>query len=174
MKTVYRSSMKRDGDLKTREEQNYINEIFRMIGIYQKYLKEYAGKESFREFYVELYDRNNEEFHFVNKGIQFIYPMLEQEGIHISKHNLRRLGRTFRGVPVVMSIYIDRVIEVCLNYIFSQNVLTETYMTCLYIDTDVAGKILFQYVLLLRLANRYQVPNIFGPLRDNLDNIEWR
>lgn len=174
MKTIYRSSTKKDEDLLRYNGQNHINELFRMIGMYQKYLGEYEGKESFREFYVELYGRNNEEFHFVNKGIQFIYPMLEQEGIHISKHNIRRLGRTFRGVPVVMSIYIDRIIEVCLNYIFSQNVLTETYMTCLYIDTDVAGKILFQYVLLLRLANRYQVPYIFGPLRDNLENIEWR
>lgn len=36
MKTVYRSSIKRDEDLKNREEQNYINKMFRMIGIYQK------------------------------------------------------------------------------------------------------------------------------------------
>lgn len=99
--------------------------------------------------------------------------MLEQEGIHISKHNIRRLGRTFKGVPVVMSIYIDRVIEVCLEYIFSQDVLTETYMNCLYIDIDVAGKLLFQYDLLIRLARRYPGANIFGALRNNLNNIKW-
>lgn len=174
MKIVYRSSTKKDEDLLTYSGQNHINELFRMIGMYQKYIGEYTGTASFIQFYLAVYGENEQEFHFVNKGIQLIYPLLAREGINISKHNMRRLGRTFFGSPVVTTIYIDKIIEVCLNYIFSEIVLREAYLQSLYTDNSVACKLRFQFEFLSRLAERYQPPNAFIPLKKRLDSIEWR
>lgn len=174
MKTVYRSSAKEDGDLLRYSGQNHINELFRMIGMYQKYLEEYVGDGSFREFYLVLHGRNEEEFHFVNKGIQMIYPLLKGEGVDISKHNMRRFGRTFFGSPIVTTIYMDKIVEVCLKYISSETVLRETYLQSLCTDISVADKLRFQYEFLTKLAVRYQAPNIFTLLEERLDNIEWR
>lgn len=45
MRIVYRSSTKKDEDLFTYSGQNHINELFRMIGMYQKYIGEYIGRK---------------------------------------------------------------------------------------------------------------------------------
>lgn len=174
MKTIYRSSIKKDEDLLIYSGQNYINELFRMIGMYQKYIGEFTGTESFNEFYLAIYGRNALEFHFVSKGIQFIHPLLEREGIDISKHNMRRFGRTYFGVPVVTTIYADRIIAICLKYIFCEPTLKETYLKSLYTDISVVGKLCFQYEFISKLATRYQAPNIFTLLEKQLDSIEWR
>lgn len=174
MKTVYRSTTKEDEDLLRYNGQNHINELFRMIGIYQKYLGEYAVTESFNDYYLAIHGQNEQEFHFANKGIQFIYPLLKKEGIDISKHNMRRFGRTYFGSPVVTTIYADEIIEVCLNYILSDTVLRETYLQSLYAEIPISDKLIFQYEFLTRLAVRYQAPNIFITIEGCLDNIEWR
>lgn len=173
MKTVYRSSTKKDEDLLRYNGQNHINELFRMIGMYQKYIGEFAGTESFNEFYLAIYGKNEKEFHFANKGIQFIYPLLEREGVDISKRNMRRFGRTYFGSPVVTTIYADKIIEVCLDYILSETVLRETYLQSLCADISISDKLLFQYEFLTRLA-AHENPREFVLLIERLNIIAWR
>lgn len=148
MKDVIKSGM-HDLDLLRTSEENYIRYIYEYIGIYQKYIAECDYKEVIFEKYYEEH-RNITEYHFVNKGVQFLGEMLEKADVPISNRNLRRLGRTYKGFPVILSVYADKVIETALNYIRKDDLLIKTYVNKVFMSGNAKDKLNFQYELLCR------------------------
>ena len=94
MKDVIKSGI-HDLDLLRASAENYIRYIYEYIGIYQKYIVECDYKDiNFEKYYEE--HRNITEYHFVNKGVQFLGEMLECRYLTGTFAGLARLTRAFR------------------------------------------------------------------------------
>lgn len=171
MKDVIKSGI-HDLDLLRASAENYIRYMYEYIGIYQKYIDECDYKEdNFEKYYEE--HRNITEYHFVNKGVQFLGEMLEKAEVPISNRNLRRLGKTYKGFPVILSVYADKVIETALNYIRNDDMLMETYINKVLMSGGAKDKLDFQYELLCRRVGKKWTYKPYQDLKHNIDNIKW-
>lgn len=168
MRTI--KSTKGDIDLLRLSALNYMNEIYEMIGIYQEYLQIGNINEEFLSYY-ETYVGTT-EYHYVNKGTFLISGLLQQNNKKESRRNIRRLGRTYKGFPVVLSTKADIIIITALEYISSMDALKEVYLRKLH-NGNVDNPLDFQYELLLRYARRRQIENKLTPLKQRVEEVEW-
>lgn len=171
MRNVIKSTWHCDNLLRI-SAQNYINNLFEFLGIYQKYLKEKDIELDFSKYYEDKI--NTTEYHFVNKGVQFVGMILEENNINVSHRNLKRLGRTYFGFPVILTIYADKVLNVVLNYIFKNKLLKDTYIDKVYCDGNSTVKLDFQYTLLNKVYLNKNGCKLYANLKSNIDHMIWR
>ena len=91
----------------------------------------------------------------------------------ISNRNLRRLGKTYKGFPVILSLYADKVIETALNYIRNDDMLMVTYINKVFMYGGAKDKLDFQYELLCRRLEKDWTYKPYEDLKHNIDNINW-
>lgn len=152
---------------------NAMYQMFEMIGIYEKYISENTDLD-FNE-YFRMY-QGTTQFHFRNKGIQFVYNNYDGE-LLCSKHDMRRFSRTYAGIPVVFSYFADQIILATLNIINRYDELSKVYNDELNINgADVLrAYILFQSDTLDVFINNFDSfkKYRYNELRNVLNNIRW-
>ena len=100
--------------------------------------------------------------------------ILEENNINVSHRNLKRLGRTYFGFPVILTIYADKVLNVVLNYIFKNKLLKDTYIDKVYCDGNSTVKLDFQYTLLNKVYLNKNGCKLYANLKSNIDHMIWR
>lgn len=163
-------STREDIDLISLSQSNYVYMIYEMIGIYQEYLQIGNIKDDFSVYYTNHVGTT--EYHHINKGTQLISRLLQENNQKESRRNIHRLGRTYKGFPVVLSRKVDKIILVAIEYINSMLPLKEVYIKNLY-NGNVDEHLKFQYELLVRYAHQRAKRGKKTPLKDCIDQIDW-
>lgn len=171
MRTVIWSRKYNDDDLLRTGARNFMNNLYEFLGIYQEYLKDDADGREFEEYYRDY--RDTTEYHFVNKGVQFTSDLLMNKEIEVSNRNIKRLGRTYEGFPVALSIYADKVIESILEYIDNDEMLKEVYLHQVVWSDNSEQNLTFQYQLLERVVVRTERGFPYVRLMDNINAVRW-
>lgn len=152
---------------------NAMHHMFEMIGIYDEYISK-NEKLDFKEYFRKYQGKT--QFHFRNKGIQFVYDNYDGD-LLCSKHDMRRFSRTYTGVPVVFSYFANQIILATLNIINRYKELSTVYNNELNINgPDVLNAyILFQSDTLDVYINNHTSfkRDKYNQLRNVLNNIRW-
>lgn len=171
MKTEIWSRKYVDDDLMRIGATNFMNNLYEFLGIYQKYLMDDAAGREFEKYYRDY--RNITEYHFVNKGVQFVRGLLKNKEIEVSNRNIKRLGRTYKGFPVVLTMYADEVITSILEYIDDNEMLKAVYLHQVVWSNNSEQNLTFQYKLLRRTVRGSEPKAPCARLMDNINAVKW-
>lgn len=171
MKTVIKSRKYADDDLLRIDAKNFMNNLYEFLGIYQKYLRDDTDRRNFEEYYKD--HCNTTEYHFVNKGVQFVSGLLMKKEIEVSNRNIKRLGRTYKGFPVILSMYADEVITNILEYIDDNEMLKVVYLQQVVWSDNSEQNLTFQYELLERIVLKNERAAPYVKLMNNIEAVRW-
>lgn len=166
-----------DDDFLACHRKNKVYKMYELFGIYERYSLSSAEQDNdFEQFYLGL--QGTTEWHFCNKGIQYIHRQMGSPRF-LAKRNMRRFCRTYRGMPIVFTYYASKIIEKLLNLIYENEDVYLVYERHIMQNSSILQHFIdFQNDVIVRFngvgGNVTVKQKKFRELYREMKQINWR